>query len=115
LRCSASTSGSEIAVAGKDHVVVDMFGEFQRVDRQLDVHIALDLAAAGGVGELLRRLGHDLVAIVVEPVDQRPDRGIFLIFDQRRVIIGAQQIAALLEIGEQLAVVDVEAERREVA
>jgi hypothetical protein len=61
--------------------------------------------------EFLGRLGHDLVAVIVEPVDQRPDRGIFLIFHERRIVIGAQQIAALLEAGEKLAIVDVEAER----
>jgi hypothetical protein len=31
------------------------------------------------IDEFLGRLGHDAVAIVVEPVDQRPDRRIFLV------------------------------------
>jgi len=64
---------AEIAVAGEQHDVVDARREFHRVDRQLDVHVALDLPTAGRIGELLRRLGDDREAIVVEPVDQRPD------------------------------------------
>src|SRR3954466_12078289 len=38
-------------------------------------------ATAAGVDEFLGRLGNDGVAVVIEPVDQRPDRGIFLILD----------------------------------
>ncbi|MNL30662.1 hypothetical protein D3C87_1524110 [compost metagenome] len=83
--------------------------ELQRVDAQLDVHIALHLAAAQGIGEFLGRLGDDRVAIIVEPVDQRADRGIFLILDQRGVIIGPQQIGLGAELGEQFAIVDVDA------
>jgi hypothetical protein len=45
--------------------------ELHGVDRELDVHVALDLAAAGLVDELLGGLGDDRVAVVVEPVDQR--------------------------------------------
>jgi hypothetical protein len=69
------------------------------------------ILAAAGIRELLGRLGHDLVAVVVEPVDQRTDRGIFLILHQRGVVVGPEQVAAFLEAREQLAVVDVEAER----
>ncbi len=73
-------------------------GHFHGVDRQFDVHVALDLAAAGLVDEFLGRLGHDGVAVVVEPVDQGPDRRIFLILDHRGVIERAQQIALLTGI-----------------
>ncbi len=38
---------------------------------KLDVHLALDLAAAAGVDEFLGRLGDDDAAVVVQPVDQR--------------------------------------------
>jgi hypothetical protein len=102
--------GTEIAVAGEDHIVVYDVGEFERIDGELDVHVALDLAAAGCVGEFLGRLGHDLVAIIVQPVDQRANGRVFLILDKGRIIIGAQEIAALLEAGEQLAIIDVETE-----
>ena len=37
---------AEIAIAGKQHNLIDMFGEFHRIDRKLDIHVALDLAAA---------------------------------------------------------------------
>ena len=110
-RCTASTSDSEVAVAGKQHHLVDMRREFHGIDRKLDVHIAFDLAAAGLVDEFLGRLGDDGIAVVIEPIDQRPDRGIFLILDDRGVIEGADQIAARLELAQQPLVIDVEAER----
>src|SRR6201999_2878127 len=102
---------AEIAVAGKQHDLVDMLGKLHRIDRELDVHVALDLAAAAGVDEFLGRLGDDGVAVVVQPVDQRADRRIFLILDDRGVIERAYKGAAALEFLQQALVVDVEAER----
>ena len=88
---------TEIAVAGKQHHVVDRAGELHGIDGKLDIHVAFDLAAAGLIDEFLGRLGHDRVAVIVEPIDQRPDRRIFLILDNRGVIERAQQIAARLK------------------
>ncbi len=102
---------AEIAVTGEQHDLVDMFGEFHGIDRELDIHVALDLAAAGGVDEFFGRLGDDGEAVVIEPVDQGTDRRIFLIFDDRGVVERAQQRAAALEFLEKALVVDVEAER----
>ena len=51
---------AEIAVAGKQHHLIDMIGQLHRVDGELDIHVALDLAAAAGVDELLGRLGDDV-------------------------------------------------------
>ena len=102
---------AEIAVAGEQHHVVDRAGDLHGIDRKLDVHVALDLAPAGLVDEFLGRLGDDAVAVVVEPVDQRPDRGIFLILDHGGVIEGAQQIAARVKLAQEPLVVDVETER----
>ena len=85
-------------------------GDFHRVDRKLDVHIAFDLAAAGLVDEFLGRLGDDGVAVVVQPVDEGADRGVFLILDHGRVIKRAQQITARLEFAQQPLVVDIETE-----
>ena len=34
---------AEIAVTRKQHHLVDMFGEFHGIDRELDIHVALDL------------------------------------------------------------------------
>jgi hypothetical protein len=63
-----------------------MLCEFHGIDREFDVHVALHLASAGSVDEFLGRLGDHGVAVVVEPVDQRTDRGVFLILDDRRVV-----------------------------
>src|SRR5258705_12107577 len=79
--------------------------------RELDVHVALYLGAAAGVDEFLGRLGDDGVAVVIEPVDQRTDRRVFLIFNDRGVIERAQQRPAALGFLEEALVIDVEAER----
>src|SRR5437588_6315899 len=85
--------------------------EFHRVDGELDVHVPFNLAASGLVDELLGGLGDDRVAVVIEPIDQWPDRGVLLILDHRGVIERAQQIAARLELAQQSLVVDVETQR----
>ena len=82
----------------------------EHVDRELDVHIALDLSPAHGIRELLGGLGHHGVSVVIEPIDQRPQRRIFLILDQRRIVESAHQAALRGEEIEQALVVDVEAE-----
>src|SRR5215470_9657767 len=102
---------TEIAVAGEQHHVIDVAGDLHRIDRELDVHVALDLAAAGLVDELFRGLGDDGIAVVVEPIDQRTNRRILLILHNGGVIEGAQQISAGLEFTQQTLVVDIEAER----
>ena len=102
---------AEIAVAREQHHVVDVAGEFHGVDGELDIHVAFDLAAAGLVDELFGRFSHDRVAVVVEPVDQRPDRGKFLILDNGGVIERPQQIAARLKLAQKPLVIDVKAER----
>ena len=101
---------TEITVAGEKHDMVDARRKLHRVDGKLDIHIAFDAAAALRVGEFLGGLGHNGIAIVVEPVDQRSQRRVVLIFDERGVIIGADQCAFGTEIFEQAAVVDVEVE-----
>jgi len=63
-----------------------------------DVHVASYSAASARVGILLRRLGDDPIAVIVEPVDQRPNGGILLIFNQGGVIIGPQDITATAKI-----------------
>jgi hypothetical protein len=102
---------TEIAVARKQDHLVDLPGELHRMDRDLDVHVAEDLAAPGGVDVFLGRLGDDGIAIVVEPVDQRPDRGKFLILDDGGIVEGAEQRAAALEFVQEPLVVDVEPKR----
>ncbi len=102
---------AEIAVAREQHDVIDRGRDLHRVDRKLDVHVALDLAAAGLVDELLGRLGDDRVAVVVEPIDQGTDRGILLILDHGGIIERTQQVSARLKLAQQPLVVDVETER----
>ena len=66
---------------------------------------------AAGVGELLDRLGDHGIAVVVEPIDQGPDRRIFLILDDRGVVERAKYRAATLEFLEQSLVIHIETER----
>ena len=58
----------------------------------------------------LGRLGHHREAVVMQPVDEGPDRGIFVILQQGCVIEGAQQLATAHEFLPQELVVDIEAE-----
>ena len=102
---------AEIAVTRKQHDLVDMLGEFHGIDGEFDVHIALHLAAARGVDELLGRLGDDGVTVVVKPVDQRADRRVLLILDDRRIVERAQQRTPALELLQKALVVYVETER----
>ncbi len=83
---------TEIAVARKQDHLVDLAGELHGMDRELDVHVALDLAATGGVDVFLGRLGDHRVAVVVQPIDQRSDRGEFLILDDGRVVEGGSSV-----------------------
>jgi len=104
-----SNQRTEIAVPREYHDVVQMLDQAHGIDGQLDVHIAFDLAAAERVRELLRRLGHHGVAIVVEPVDEGADGGVFLVFRQGRVVQRAYQLPLGSEQGQEALVVDVEA------
>ena len=61
--------------------------------------------------ELSGRLSHDRVTVVVEPVDQWPNRGKFLILDDSGVIERPYQIATRLKLAQKPLVIDVEAER----
>jgi hypothetical protein len=49
--------GTQIPVAGKQRDLIDVLGELHRIDREFDIRVALDLAAAAGVDEFFRRLG----------------------------------------------------------
>ena len=100
----------EIAVAREQDHQIEMRRHIHGVDRELDVHVALDFTPSGGVDEFLRRLRHHRITVVVEPVDQADDRGIFLIVDQGRVIEGSNQASLALEFLEKTLVVDIESE-----
>src|SRR5260370_988153 len=51
------------------------------IELAIDIHVALDAAASHRVGEFLGRLGDHGIAIIIEPIDERSDRRIFLIFN----------------------------------
>src|SRR5207244_10347296 len=51
------------------------------------------------------------LAVVVEPIEQRADRGILLILHHGGIIERSQQIAARMELAQQPLVIDIEAER----
>jgi len=102
--------GTEVAVAGEQNDLVDVLGKLHRINHELDVHIALHLAAAAGVHVFLGQVGDNAVIVILEPIEVRPRHRIFEILD-RRVIERPQQRATALKHPEQAVVVDVEAER----
>jgi hypothetical protein len=110
LRCTASTRARKSPSPENSTRWSTVCGHLQHVDGDLDVHVAAPALAALAVGELAGRLGHQGEAVVVQPVDQRPDRGILLVLGDGGVVIGPHQQAALAELVQQLAVVDVEAQ-----
>ena len=73
--------------------------------------LPLILRRAGLVDELFGRFSHDRVAVVVEPVDQRSNRGKLLVLNDGGVVERPQQIAARLKLAQESLVIDVEAER----
>ncbi|MGY4339214.1 hypothetical protein ACVWW3_004120 [Bradyrhizobium sp. LM2.9] len=72
-RCTASTSDRKSPSPENRTISSRFAGELQGLDREFDVHVALDRALSGRVDELLRGLRHDGVAVVVEPIEQRLD------------------------------------------
>lgn len=81
------------------------------VDAQLDIHVAFDFSTTLAVGVFLGRLGDHGVAVVMQPVDQRPDRRILVILEQGGVVERAQQFTATHELRAQQLVVDIEPKR----
>src|SRR5262249_9663618 len=103
--------GAEVAVTGEQYQVIDRGRNFHRVDGELDIHAAFDLAPASLIDEFLCRLGHDAVAIVIKPIDQGPDRRVLLVLDYGGIIKTAQQITPPLQIPQQTRGVDIKTER----
>ena len=102
---------AEVAIAGEQDGMFDLRREAQHVEGDFHVHVALDAALAGlRVGEFTRQLADDGIAIVIKPVDQRSQRRIFLIFRKSGVIIGADQMCILREIGPHPRIIDIHAE-----
>ena len=69
-----------MCIRDRQNDVIQVRRHFHHVDGQFDIHIALDLAAAEGIGEFLGRLGLHGEAVIVVPIYQGSNRRIFLIF-----------------------------------
>ena len=92
--------------------MIDLRCQLQHVERNFHIHVALDPALAGlGVGKFTGQFAHDRIAIVVEPVDQRTKRRVFLVFGEGGVIIGADEPCIPGEMGAHPGIVDIHAER----
>src|SRR5207237_1147254 len=76
---------------------------------EFDIHIAFDLAPPGGIDEFLGGLGDDRIAVIVQPIEQRANRGIFLVFDQSCIVEATNEIAATLIFFQHLSIIDVQA------
>ena len=98
---------AEIAVAGKQDHQVEMGAISMALTASSISILPLTFRRPVEFDKLLRRFGHDRIAIVVEPVDQGADGGIFLIVDQSRVIIGSDKTAFSLKFLQKALVVDV--------
>jgi len=83
-------------VAGEKHHLVELVREFHGVDRQLDAYFAFDTTTAAGIDGLFHRLGNHGVSVIIEPIDQWPDRGV-LILDDGGVIESTHKLAAAFE------------------
>src|SRR5215813_10329300 len=86
-----------------------MLDEAHSINSELDIHVAFDLAATVDVGELLGRLRHHRVAVVVEPIDQWTDRGILLVLHKRCIVERSYELTLRSEESEETLIVDVEA------
>src|SRR5262249_5112288 len=89
--------------------MIEMLHKAHGIDRDFNVHVAFDLAAAKRVGELLGRFGHHGVAVVVEPIDQWTDRGILLVLHKRCIVERSYELTLRSEESEETLIVDVEA------
>ena len=89
----------------------DVRGEFHGIDGKFDVHIALDLATTGRIREFLHGFRDHRKTVVVEPIDQWPDRGVFLILDESGIVEGTDQFSFGLILFQQPSVIDIKSER----
>src|SRR5258708_7147748 len=86
-----------------------MLGELHRFHGKLNIYAAPYFAAAGRVEVLLRCLHNNRIAVIIEPIDQRPDRDFLVIFNDNGVVERAHDRATALKLLEKALVVDFEA------
>ena len=91
--------------------MIKVLRHFHDVNRQLDIHVAFDLATASGIGEFLGRFCDHGIAVVIKPIDKRANGGIFLIFNQRRVVKCTDQLTFLRKQFQKAFVINVKTKR----
>ena len=76
--------GSGIAVAREKDHLIDMRRDPHCVDRKFDVDVALDLAPASLIDEFFGCFGNYGEAVVVQPIEERLERRMFVILEDGR-------------------------------
>src|SRR5260370_26133923 len=79
---------TKIAISGKQDDLMEVIGELHRVDRKFNAYVALQLTALLAIINLFRWFRNNGEAVVVEPIDQRPQRGELVILDNHGVPVG---------------------------
>src|SRR5260370_20894534 len=86
-----------------------MIGEFHRIDGKLNIYVSLYFAAADTIEVFLRCLPKNGIAIIVEPIEQRPDQDVILIFNHSGVEECAHYRPTALKLLEKAVVIDAQA------
>src|ERR1700691_5732914 len=90
--------------------MIHMPCDFQRGDSEFNGNIALEFPAPVAVIEQLHGFGKDGKAVIVQPVDERARRLVFLVRRNGGVIVRTQQRTARTEFSQQALEVDIEAQ-----
>ena len=77
---------TKIAISGKQDDPIEVIGQRHRVDRKFNAYVALQLTAPLAIVKFFRWFRNNSEAVVVEPIDQRPQREELLILDDHGVI-----------------------------
>ena len=88
---------AKITIAGEQNDVIKTIGHLEHIDGKLDIHVAFDFSTARRVGVLFGRFGNHGITVIVQPIDQRANRAVFLVFDQSRIVKSANQTTVLRE------------------
>ena len=88
--------------------MVDALRHFHHIDRKLDIHIAFNPPPPLRIGVFFQRLGDHGKAIIVKPIDQRPQGRELLLLGQRGIIKRAHQEALAGKQLQQTLIIDIE-------
>ena len=70
---------------------------FHNIDGDFSIHITLELTLSERIGKFSRRPGDDCVAIIIQPVDNRPNRRMFRLVRECGMIDRANKTAFWLK------------------